>query len=94
MLRFLKQHPLKDAIAIERHHLFMAEVGSRMIASVLISFVVGFLFISSHDVAKIVQWFSAITIASVVSFIVLRDFKKIAINSMRNPSTLGTSEIF
>lgn len=76
MFNSIKNHPLSQDIAKERHLLFMQEVGSRMVASVVISLLVGFLFISSHPLAGIVSWFGFIALASIISFVLLRNHRK------------------
>lgn len=71
-----RSHPLAHAIQWERHHLFMREVGGRMVASVIVAFLVGLLFIDSASQTALVVWFAAAGFVSLNSFLIIRHYNR------------------
>ncbi|MFL0807042.1 MAG: hybrid sensor histidine kinase/response regulator [Oceanobacter sp.] len=71
-----RSHPLAHAIQWERHHLFMREVGGRMVASVIVAFLVGLLFIDSASQTALAVWFAAAGFVSLNSFLIIRYYNR------------------
>ncbi|QIZ85342.1 hybrid sensor histidine kinase/response regulator [Bermanella marisrubri] len=67
-----ESHPLAQEIQWERHNLFMKEVGSRMVTSVIGAVLVGMMFYSSSSIEILWLWFSAITFVALNSFFIIR----------------------
>lgn len=71
-----RSHPLAHAIQWERHHLFMREVGGRMVASMILAFLVGLLFIDSASQMALMVWFGAAGFVSLNSFLIIRHYNR------------------
>ncbi|MBM95953.1 MAG: hypothetical protein CMI09_08940 [Oceanospirillaceae bacterium] len=70
------RHPLAHAIQWERHHLFMREVGGRMVASIVVAFIVGVLFIDSASKAELYIWFGGATFVAVNSILIIHYYTR------------------
>ncbi|MAE21397.1 MAG: hypothetical protein CMK92_03100 [Pseudomonas sp.] len=68
----IDEHPLSEEIQWERHNLFMAEVGSRMVGSVIVACVVGVMFYSSASTTALSIWFSGIAFVALNSWWLIR----------------------
>lgn len=68
----IDKHPLAEEIHWERHSLFMAEVGSRMVGSVIVACIVGLMFYSSATSTALLTWFSGILFVAVNSWLLIR----------------------
>jgi len=66
------EHPLYNDIQWERHRLFMAEVGSRMVGSVVVATVIGLMFLSSATAMHLAIWFSGIGFVAINSWFLIR----------------------
>ncbi len=71
-LSSFQDHPLATEIQWERHNLFMSEVGSRMVSSVIGAGLVGLMFYSSAPFSALVIWFSVITFVALNSWLIIR----------------------
>jgi signal transduction histidine kinase/ActR/RegA family two-component response regulator len=67
-----ENHPLAAEIQWERHNLFMSEVGSRMISSVVGAGLVGLIFYRSASTFALFFWFAAVTFVALNSWLVIR----------------------
>lgn len=67
-----ENHPLAAEIQWERHNLFMSEVGSRMISSVVGAGLVGLIFYRSASTFALFFWFTAVTFVALNSWLVIR----------------------
>jgi signal transduction histidine kinase len=63
------KHPLAEEIQWERHRLFMAEVGSRMVGSVIIAAIVGAMFAGTVPRSSSLIWFSGIAFVGLNSWV-------------------------
>ncbi len=68
----INEHPLAEDLQWERHNLFMAEVGSRMVGSVIVACIVGLMFYSSATANALLTWFSGILFVAVNSWFLIR----------------------
>lgn len=68
----IKEHPLAEDLQWERHNLFMAEVGSRMVGSVIVACIVGLMFYSSATANALLVWFSGILFVAINSWLLIR----------------------
>ena len=68
----INEHPLAEDLQWERHNLFMAEVGSRMVGSVIVACIVGLMFYSSATADALLIWFSGILFVAVNSWLLIR----------------------
>lgn len=69
-------HPLAYAIQWERHHLFMREVGGRMVASVIVALLVGLLFLESASQTDLMIWFGGVAFVSLNSYWIIRYYNR------------------
>ena len=67
-------HPLAAEIQWERHNLFMEEVGSRMVGSVIVACIVGLMFYRSASSTNLVIWFSGVTFVALNSWFLIRRY--------------------
>ena len=67
-----ESHPLAAEIQWERHNLFMSEVGSRMISSVVGAGLVGLMFYRSASTFTLFFWFAAVIFVALNSWLVIR----------------------
>lgn len=72
------EHPQGEEIQWERHNLFMAEVGSRMIGSVIIAAIVGAMFAGTVPIATSVIWFSGMAFVGLNSWILIGWYNRTA----------------
>ncbi len=68
----ISEHPLAEDLQWERHNLFMAEVGSRMVGSVIVACIVGLMFYSSATANALLTWFSGILFVAINSWVLIR----------------------
>lgn len=68
----ISEHPLAEDLQWERHNLFMAEVGSRMVGSVIVACIVGLMFYSSATANALLIWFSGILFVAINSWVLIR----------------------
>ena len=68
----ISEHPLAEDLQWERHNLFMAEVGSRMVGSVIVACIVGLMFYSSATANALLTWFSGILFVAINSWLLIR----------------------
>lgn len=71
-LSTFRDHPLATEIQWERHNLFMSEVGSRMVTSVIGAGLVGLMFYSSAPFTALAIWFVAIAFVALNSWLIIR----------------------
>ena len=71
-LSSFQDHPLATEIQWERHNLFMSEVGSRMVTTVIGAGLVGLMFYSSAPFSALVIWFAAIAFVALNSWLIIR----------------------
>jgi len=68
----INEHPLAEDLQWERHNLFMAEVGSRMVGSVIVACIIGLMFYSSATADALLIWFSGILFVAINSWLLIR----------------------